>query len=173
MIARMLIPTNKQEVRRFAVELVLQFLRLAPDNADMINMLPFLFDLGPFNEQIKKEGGEPAKLKYDLSRQGDSVLLPRSEGSPPTIAQSLELFGLFLDFIAEDVDKFSARFHLFIASFMPSLYPDICKRCELLDKHDRSHSFCFLVVVLPYLHAFFFRSDGIRDGSSRCSRISH
>lgn len=69
MIARMLIPSNKQEVRRIATELVLQFLRLAPDNADMINILPFVFDLSPFNEELVKQGGTPAKLKYDLSRQ--------------------------------------------------------------------------------------------------------
>lgn len=69
MYARMLIPSNKQEVRKFAAEMVLQFLRLAPDNADMINLLPFVFDLSPFNEAIKDAGGTPAKLKYDLSRQ--------------------------------------------------------------------------------------------------------
>lgn len=69
---------------------------------------------------------------------GDAVLLPRADGSVGSIEESLELFGLFLDFIAEDEAAFTPRFHLFIASFMPSLYPEICKKNDLLDSKDRA-----------------------------------
>ena len=69
MIAKMLIPTNRHEIRRTAVEMLLSILRRASDNADMINMLPFVFDLSPFNEQLRLANLEPAKLKYDLSFQ--------------------------------------------------------------------------------------------------------
>jgi hypothetical protein len=89
------------------------------------------------------------------------AFVPRT--TKPTKEESLELFGLFLDFIGKHSQQFDLWIRVLKHQFLTTLYPSIAKQLGWIDKNDST--------ILLLTSVFFFLFCAYSHFFSNCYNI--
>lgn len=131
-LEKLLYIQNKHAYRVKAFELLLElFNSLGNPDDDFLKILAASVDFSPF-----VESGSSVTFKYEpLSSPDKFALIPRAVPRT-TKEETLEFFGIFLDFITKHSQQFDLWIRVFKYQFVTTLYPGIAKQLGWIDKND-------------------------------------